>query len=112
MEISQYGITWYFDQEYETGRFVNGDYWIVGPVKLAAISPAWDGQKNGSMVNPDAMDSHGYDGRATSYDAALNKALNAGFPLDIEPGSSLVSTIGLEEEHEQYGECSAAGVVP
>lgn len=32
--ISQYGITWIFDQDYEYGQFANGDYWVVGPAHL------------------------------------------------------------------------------
>lgn len=37
--ISQYGITWYFDQPHEYGRFANGDYWVVEPVTITRITP-------------------------------------------------------------------------
>ena len=37
--IEQYGITWTFDKEYETGKFVNGDWWVVGPVVVTAVTP-------------------------------------------------------------------------
>ena len=37
--ISQYGITWTFDKPYEYGQFVNGDYWVIGPVKIIRINP-------------------------------------------------------------------------
>ena len=37
--ISQYGITWTFDKEYEYGQFANGDYWVIGPVRIVKITP-------------------------------------------------------------------------
>src|SRR4030042_5064348 len=37
--ISQYGITWTFDKEYQYGQFANGDYWVIGPVKIVKITP-------------------------------------------------------------------------
>src|SRR5512145_1337984 len=29
-QASQFGITWTFDGDYETGQFANGDTWVVG----------------------------------------------------------------------------------
>ena len=37
--VSQYGITWTFDQPVRVGHFVNGDFYVVGPVKIVGISP-------------------------------------------------------------------------
>ena len=37
--ISQYGITWTFQGNHESGQFANGDYWVVGPVSIIAIDP-------------------------------------------------------------------------
>jgi len=37
--ITQYGITWKFDKPTPSGQFVNGDYWVVGPVKIIGIDP-------------------------------------------------------------------------
>jgi hypothetical protein len=50
--ITQYQFTWTFDRDYRCGQFVNGDFWVVGPVTITAISPGWDGEKNGSMIDP------------------------------------------------------------
>jgi hypothetical protein len=68
--IEQWGITWTFDKNistdgsgntYQYGTFVNGDYWVVGPVKIIYINPpSITGLdtvnptriKNGSMLNP------------------------------------------------------------
>jgi hypothetical protein len=38
-QISQYGITWTFSGQHESGQFANGDYWIVGPVSIIGINP-------------------------------------------------------------------------
>jgi len=37
--VTQFGITWTFDKEYLVGQFVNGDWWVVGPVKIIKIDP-------------------------------------------------------------------------
>ncbi|MFH1801978.1 MAG: LamG domain-containing protein [archaeon] len=37
--ISQFGVTWTFDQPYPCGQFVNGDWWVVGPVNIIDIDP-------------------------------------------------------------------------
>lgn len=54
--ITQYGITWTFSEERPCGQFVNGDYWVLGPVKITDINPkTGDGgidYSNGSMLNP------------------------------------------------------------
>ncbi len=58
-QISQFGITWYFDKEYEYGTFANGDYWVVtsSSIGIIRIDPSsyigGDGYtRNGSMINP------------------------------------------------------------
>ncbi|HOI55296.1 MAG TPA: hypothetical protein PLP01_08615, partial [Phycisphaerae bacterium] len=38
-KVSQYGITWTFDAPARVGRFVNGDYYVVGPVTVKEIDP-------------------------------------------------------------------------
>jgi hypothetical protein len=113
-QISQFGITWTFDQEYEFGQFANGDYWVAGPVTIIAISPPSTDVAgrviNGSMVNPSPQDgaTQGYDSSMYGqygpyYDAAINAArpnnqdLSAANPLVLPAGSSLVSAISLPE---------------
>ncbi|HEY0944528.1 MAG TPA: immunoglobulin domain-containing protein [Opitutaceae bacterium] len=102
--ISQFGITWTFDRDYPSGQFANGDYWVVGPVKIVEISPrseTTDGRTiNGSMINPAVGSLQGYDSAAyaesgPSYSAALNVALgvSAAAPLTVPAGSSLISSI-------------------
>jgi hypothetical protein len=44
--ISQYGITWKFDREAHVGQFVNGDYYVVGPVTVVEIIPKPENGRN------------------------------------------------------------------
>ena len=37
--VSQYGITWTFEKPARVGQFVNGDWYVVGPVTVKAIDP-------------------------------------------------------------------------
>ncbi len=38
--ISQYNITWFFDGCYRVGQFVNGDWWVVGPLTVLRVEPS------------------------------------------------------------------------
>ncbi len=109
-ELSQYGITWKFDRDYPVGKFVNGDYYVIGnEVKVISITnnlndksfPVVKG-KNGSMVNPEHTRLQGFDSQINKgrmYDEKLNaalpggKELSAGNPLILRPGDSLVSSV-------------------
>ncbi|HUT59023.1 MAG TPA: hypothetical protein VNA25_14335 [Phycisphaerae bacterium] len=110
--ISQFGITWRFDRKYPTGRFANGDYWVVGPVKVISIDPPsvaeTDGSvRNGSMLNPRAFDPaskswQAYDSRLARYGAAVNvaKDVSADRPLAVPPGNSLVSMVSFDSANK------------
>ena len=92
--VAQFGITWSFDREVEAGQFANGDWWVVGPVRVTAITrPANQADRDGSMINPmPSMTDHGYDRRVPVYREDLNAALR--LPnLVLPAGVSLVSTI-------------------
>lgn len=114
-EISQYGITWTFDREVSVGRFVNGDYYVVGPATIVEIdpppligaevpaaeldrleqSPRRKGRhvRNGSMVNPLARSEVGFDSGIRNY---FNPDLVDVPPIDLRPGDCIVSTISLK----------------
>lgn len=109
---SQYGITWTFDAEVVSGQFANGDYWVVAPVNVISITPAsTTGTEtfNGSMINPGNYTGfQGYDSEMNQgdiYSSALNVALDvdAGNPLTLVAGSSLVSTISQPFTGTEYG---------
>lgn len=114
-EVSRHGITWRFDKAYPVGQFANGDWWVVGPVKIIGIDPVpgpipeeediadvidhnqyhttslradrrW---KNGSMIVSLQNGYHqAYDSRNANYNPALR--FQAGDTL--EQGQSLIST--------------------
>jgi len=118
-QISQFGITWTFDKDYTVGQFVNGDYWVVGPVTIIRIQPVsveLNGRTiNGSMINPSprlgqtqAYDSAAYGryARPGNFDPGLNVArpnnnqLSKNNPLVLQPNCSLVSTESTLQANE------------
>ena len=96
--VTQHGVTFTFDKYYQVGQFANGDYWVLGPVTITAITPNWDGTQHGWEVNPviegksGGWAGQGFTTLAQSYNSTLRPAL----PY-TSPGSgivSLVKTIG------------------
>ncbi len=94
--VSQFGITWTFAKDYKCGRFANGDWWVVGPVKIVSINPPsraimgvttnagfapgrGPGSRlrvmNGSMINPSPADKTKKYGHnvAQGYDSDMNQ---------------------------------------
>ena len=51
--ISQHGITWTFNARVPVGRFVNGDYYVVGEATVNSISPKPENGRNGSVLGGD-----------------------------------------------------------
>lgn len=112
-EVSQYGITWKFDKEYPVGRFINGDWWVVGPVTIVEVTPGparapeeettdlrlnqWgdtglqdnNDLRNGSMVVMGPSREQGYDSRGITF----NPDLSITFPYRLEIDRSLISSI-------------------
>lgn len=111
--VSQYGITWTFDKPSPVGQFVNGDWYVVGPVTIASIDPKplygteipgnqldhMDKEKpesqrvrNGFMLNPPGEMKVAYDSGVRNYfDPSLIQML----PVSMKAGDSLVSTISM-----------------
>ena len=112
ISISQHGITWTFSQPVTYGQFINGDYWVVGPVTVASVSPApsvapsnevndlgtnqWGDtglqsnttRRNGSMVVMMPGSGQGYDSRGVTYNAATSVS----FPYALAVNRSLISS--------------------
>jgi hypothetical protein len=112
-EVSQYGITWKFDRDYPVGQFVNGDWWVVGPVRVISVTPGpgpappnevndfdvdrfgdahlQDNKelRNGSMVVMSVGPAQGYDSRGTTYDPGASVT----FPYELPANRSLISSI-------------------
>jgi hypothetical protein len=111
--VSQYGITWTFERPARVGQFINGDWYVVGPVSIRTIAPRPlygseipesemdhmdkerpDEQRvrNGFMLNPPARMKVAYDsGVRNWFDPSLIQKL----PVAMKAGDSLVSTISM-----------------
>lgn len=92
--VSQYGITWTFSQDRPVGQFVNGDWWVVGPVTLTNIDPKSSGSgdyTNGTMINilPGQTQGLYYDSgtKQPAYSTAKNISLQ--LPYTVPAGSSV-----------------------
>ena len=96
--ITQFGASWTFDKDHEVGHFVNGDWWVLGPVTIIGIQPASDGEINGTMMNPSMNAGQGFDHRIKSvkFNPELNVA--AKLPLTVSEPASLVSAISIKEK--------------
>jgi hypothetical protein len=92
--VSKDGITWRFAQKTPVGRFVNGDYYVVGNTTIASVSPAPTAERNGSVLNlPADPEASGFDGRVSSD--RFKAGLRATYPLAMKPGDALISSISL-----------------
>lgn len=111
--VSQYGITWTFGQPARVGQFINGDWYVVGPVTIKTITPrplygpeipeieldqidlerpVPQRVRHGFMLNPPAAMRVSYDsGVRNWFDPSLIQRL----PVDMKPGDALVSTISM-----------------
>jgi len=111
--VSQYGITWTFEKPSRVGQFINGDWYVVGPVTIQSIDPRPlygaeipKGQldhmdkerkteqrvRNGFMLNPPATMRVAYDSGVRNY---FEPALIQKLPVAMKTGDSLVSTISM-----------------
>lgn len=92
--VTQYGITWTFDQAYQVGQFANGDYFVVNPgpgVVLSSVSPAPAAGRNGTQRNP-GIGSQALDNRGNGYNATGNGAVTS-FPVTLSTRDSVISSI-------------------
>jgi hypothetical protein len=111
--VSQYGITWTFERPARVGQFINGDWYVVGPVTITTIDPRPlygseiprrqldrmdkerpEGQRvrNGFMLNPPARMKVAYDSGVRNW---FDPSLIQKRPVTMKPGDSLVSTISM-----------------
>jgi len=111
--LSQWGITWTFEKPARVGQFINGDFYVVGPVTVTAIDPKplYGSQipeseldsrdlehpvehrvRNGFMLNPPARMEVAYDSGVRNW---FRPELIQKLPVQMVPGDSLVSTISM-----------------
>ncbi len=130
--VSQYGITWRFDRKAHVGRFVTGEWYVIGPVTVVEITPkplfgqevvasgkwqlinenavmedkykdTWS--RNGSRLNQGADTVYaGFDSRLPHgfYQSSLVTRL----AVAMKPGDALISTISTPEPivHNSHGQ--------
>jgi len=100
--ITRHTITWTFDKAYEAGQFVNGDWWVLGPVTIDSATPGWTGVRNGSMTDPVPLDEQGYDNqnRTDTGDRRGVMGFHPGrrtrFPVTMSGIKSLISAVSLD----------------
>ena len=97
--ISIDGITWRFSQPVPVGRFVNGDYYVVGPVTVVSINPlptATPG-RNGSVLNMPVNNNElsPFDDRVAAGRYAPQ--LRVYPPFTMHPGDALISSISVNQ---------------
>ena len=104
--ITKDGITWTFSQPVPVGQFVNGDYYVVGPVTITAIDPAPTTSSpylNGSVIDlPTANGKSGFDSRlndGTDESWWFDASLRSYPPIALKPGDAVVSSISLAQIH-------------
>jgi len=112
--VSEYGITWTFEKPARAGQFLNGDWYVVGPVTVVKIDPAprygnevandeLDGRekvpvnqrcRNGSTLNLPARQEVAWDSGVINY---YHPEHRARLPIAMNPGDSLTSSISLRQ---------------
>jgi hypothetical protein len=104
--ITKDGVTWTFSAPVPVGQFVNGDYYVVGPVTVIAISPEPTTSSpylNGSVKNlPTSNGKSGFDSRlndGTDESWWFDATLRSYPPITLNPGDALVSSISLPTIH-------------
>ena len=119
--ITQWEFTWTFDRDYECGQFVNGDWWVVGPVSVVSVSPgprrALDSEKTdfgknvwgdsgmqndsskrcGSMIVMKPSNKQGYDSRIVNFDPGSS----IDFPYLLKANTSLITSISNDTIPQQ-----------
>ena len=97
--VSQYGITWTFDKPARVGRFITGDFYVVGPVTISAITPEPKDGRNGSCLNIRNGEKAGFDSRhgSEAKGGRFDPKLFLAPPIRLKPGDSLSSSISLKE---------------
>ena len=110
-------ITFNFAEEYETGQFLDGQWWVHndgGNVEIISITPdSFDDNgrvRNGAEINPLNESTQGFDGLRDldvtntdmSYDSSKNvDPGNIGGSLMVSPGDSLIKAISKQENTQR-----------
>jgi hypothetical protein len=94
--VTDHGVTWTFSESVPVGRFVTGEYYVVGPVTVVSIDPPPGNGRNGSVLNlPPTQDQSPWDDRVEGN--RYEESLRVSPPIQMVPGDSLLSSISVEQ---------------
>ena len=82
-------IIYHFDSSYPCGQYVNGDWWVKGPLTITSIEPHASGGRNGWSVNPSVLHDQAFDSRAKKFQSDLQPKL----PYKARAGQSIIKSI-------------------
>ena len=131
--VVQGPFRWEFSSFHTCGQYANGDWWVRGPVTLTSITPATsfdpaqEWWRNGTMINPSAVDltqgldnsifasAPGVGAMGYAYDHSLNIADQ--LPFTVSAGSSIVTCLSQEtpggrSQVRNIGVLTVVGEVP
>jgi hypothetical protein len=92
--VSRHGITWHFSAPARVGQFINGDYYVLGPVTVSSIDPAPTSNRNGTVINlPPLHNASGFDDRVSAN--RWDPSLRTNPPFTLQPGDSAISSISV-----------------
>ena len=96
--VARHGITWKFSEKVRAGRFVNGDYYVVGPVTVTETTPKPENGRNQSALNlpVNTTGASPFDDRVPGGRGKDGEKLRAPFPVSLKPGDALLSSISVE----------------
>ena len=101
--LTKNDVTWTFSESKQVGQYANGDWWVVGPVTITAVTPntirTTGSERHGMMVNPGNGDYtgsgvtpwHGFDSRIQWHE--YKPTLNVTLPYTAAVNSSLVKSV-------------------
>jgi len=97
--ISIDGVTWKFSTAVPVGRFVNGDYYVVGKVTVVNIYPlsTVGNGRNGSVLNMPANNNSlsPFDNRVSAN--RYTPQLRIYPPFAMHPGDALISSVSVDQ---------------
>jgi hypothetical protein len=93
--VTHRGVTWTFSEPVRVGRFITGDYYVVGSVTVVDIYPPPENGRDGSVLNiPATQSESGWDDRVAGN--RYEPSLRVTPPIQMVPGDSLASSISVE----------------
>ena len=98
--VTKDGITWTFKEKVPVGRFVNGDFYVVGPVAIVDINPlpTKENGRHGSVLNlpGNKNDISPFDSRTVS--GRYKSEYRIYPPFDMKSGDTLISSISINRK--------------